>query len=109
MYERIQWLVQEFGEIYMNAGEQGAVKVRALSEIGHFSFKQLEMLQLVGAIPKNLGSLKVEIDARALIGNIVDVFKTEGIGIDVQKKIMALVNPGESLQMIKEGGDDVDD
>jgi hypothetical protein len=110
LHERLQWLIQEFGVVYREAGDQGAVKVRALAEIGKFSIKQMEMLQLVGHIPSDLGSLKIELDARALITNIVSVFSDNDIGIDVQQQIMAVLNPNEpELRLIDGSGEDVDD
>ena len=83
--------------------DQDSNKIGALKAFLDARMRQMELMQIVGLLPRNLGALKVDLDVRALVGIILDVFNEDDVPMSTQEKIMAIVQARGAPPILETG------
>lgn len=97
-------VVHSMLDTYMALGEQAAEiaadadadnnKLGALNTQMSAMTKAAELCQATGILPKNLGTLKMEIDARVLAQKLVRVFDEHDVEPEVKRAVIAVLESG---------------
>ncbi|MCW3000658.1 MAG: hypothetical protein JWN65_4207 [Solirubrobacterales bacterium] len=87
MYEEAIELLSDIAETTTNpSAKVGAIKAAVLVQS-----EEIALLQAVGILPHNLGSLAVQLDVQHVAEAVIAVFEEFGVSEEAQEKIMRVL------------------